>query len=278
MAYNEFKPRLWSDAILDNLDKRLVFGALANRSYEGEIRAKGNSVVINEVGDVTVNDYTGSTITYEELEDSAKLLLIDKAKYAAVTLDDIDRVQANADLMAKLSQRMGYAIADDIDQFLAKLYDQAGIVDGATNDVTDVNSANVTEVISNMAKLMDENNVPDTGRVMVAPPWFFEKLTLAKITLDTNNSGTLANGFQGRALGFDTYKSNNVQKSGTAWWAPMFFVRGMTYAMAQQILSVEPIRREDTFSDALRTLSVYGGKVIYPDALGISYVKPTAEV
>lgn len=277
MAYNTFKPQLWSDSILDNLDKRLVFGGLANKSYEGEIKAKGNSVVINEVGDVTVNNYTGADITYEELDDATKLLLIDQAKYAAVTLDDIDRVQANADLFAKLSQRMGYAIADNIDQFLAALYADAGIVDGATDSVTEVTSSNVIATISNMAKLMDQNNAPDEGRAMVAPPWLFEKLTLAKVEKDTSNAEAMTNGFQGRILGFDAYKSNNVQYSGTTWWAPMFFVKGMSYAMAQQILSVEPIRREDTFSDALRTLSVYGGKVIYPDTLAISYVKPGSE-
>jgi hypothetical protein len=129
-----------------------------------------------------------------------------------------------------------------------------------------------------MGKLMDENNAPDNGRCFVAPPWFFEKLTLAKVNKDTSNAETMANGFQGRILGFNAYKSNNVQNSGTAWYAPMFFVDGMSFAMAQQILSVEPIRRENTFSDALRTLSVYGGKVIYPDTLGVSYVKPGSEV
>jgi hypothetical protein len=277
MAFTEFKPRLWADNILENLDKKLVFGNLANRSYEGEIKAKGNSVVINEIGEVTVNNYDGSEINYEELPDAAKLLLIDRAKYAAITIDDIDRVQANADLMAKFTKRMGYAIADEIDQYLATLRTEAGIIEGATDTVTEINSENITAQISNMAKLMDEENVPDIGRVLVAPPWFFEKITLAKIDKETSNAATLANGFQGRILGFDAYKSNNVASSGTTWYAPMFFVEDMTYSLAQQILSVEPLRREDTFADALRTLSVYGAKVLYPDTLGVLYCKPIAE-
>ena len=42
MAYDEFKPQLWSDMILDNLDKAQVFGNLANRSFEGQIKGMGN--------------------------------------------------------------------------------------------------------------------------------------------------------------------------------------------------------------------------------------------
>ena len=55
---------------------------------------------------------------------------INKSVYAGVTLDDVDATQSNVELMNKLSQRMGYAISDDIDQYLAGLHTEAGITVG----------------------------------------------------------------------------------------------------------------------------------------------------
>ena len=44
MAYDNFKPQLWNDSILENLDNSLVFGALANKDLKGEIKGYGSSV------------------------------------------------------------------------------------------------------------------------------------------------------------------------------------------------------------------------------------------
>ena len=37
MSYNNFKPEVWTELTNRNLNKNLVFGALANRKYEGKI-------------------------------------------------------------------------------------------------------------------------------------------------------------------------------------------------------------------------------------------------
>jgi len=112
---------------------------------------------------------------------------------------------------------------------------------------------------------------------MVLPPWLVEKLVLAKIIRDTDNSATMTNGYLGNYLGFEMYMSNNVVASGTNYWLPMFFVKGYTIAHAQQILKVEALRSETSFADKLRTLSVYGAKVLYPNTLGRIYCKPKVE-
>ena len=61
-------PVVYAPNLLIPLRNSLVFGGLANRDYEGEIRSYGDSVKIREIGTVTVNDYskftnTGSTST-----------------------------------------------------------------------------------------------------------------------------------------------------------------------------------------------------------------------
>jgi len=276
MAYDEFKPQLWSDMILDNLDKAQVFGNLANRSFEGQIKGMGTSVKINEVGEVTTYPYSG-TVNYEELNDSDKVLQIDQSVYAGVTLDDVDATQSNVELMNKLSQRMAYAISDNIDQYLAGLHTEAGITVGSTSSVKEIDSTVAISTITGIGRQMDEKNAPRAGRVMVLPPWLVEKLVLAKIIRDTDNSATMTNGYLGNYLGFEMYMSNNVVASGTSYWLPMFFVKDYTIAHAQQILKVEALRSETSFADKLRTLSVYGAKVLYPNTLGRIYCKAKAE-
>lgn len=276
MAYDEFKPQLWSDIILDNLDKAQVFGNLANRSFEGQIKGMGTSVKINEVGEVTTAPYSG-TVNYEELNDSDKVLQINQSVYAGVTLDDVDATQSNVELMNKLSQRMAYAISDNIDQYLAGLHAEAGITVGGTSSVKEIDSTVAISTITGIGRQMDEKNAPRAGRVMVLPPWFVEKLVLAKIIRDTDNSATMTNGYLGKYLGFEMYMSNNVVASGTSYWLPMFFVKDYTIAHAQQILKVEALRSETSFADKLRTLSVYGAKVLYPNTLGRIYCKAKAE-
>ena len=277
MAYDNFKPTMWADSILENLDNAHVFGALANKEYEGTISGAGSSVKISEVGNVSVTAYAG-TVNYEELDDASKELLIDKKAYAAVSIDDVDNVQSKPKLLSKLSERMAYGMANYIDADIASLYSSAGItVTGNTGSPTNVTSATTISLFSGANRELDEANAPQEGRVAVIPPWLKEKMVLAKIIRDTDNSATVTNGFVGRFLGFDVYVSNNVSHSGTTWYAPMFFIRDMTIGFASQLNKVEALRAETSFEDKLRALTIYGRKVLYPATLAVAYIASAAE-
>jgi len=277
MAYDNFKPTMWADSILENLDNAHVFGALANKEYEGTISGAGSSVKISEVGNVSVTAYAG-TVNYEELDDASKELLIDKKAYAAVSIDDVDNVQSKPKLLSKLSERMAYGMANYIDADIASLYSSAGItVTGTTGSPTNVTSATTISLFSGAGRELDEANAPQEGRVAVIPPWLKEKMILAKIIRDTDNSATVTNGFVGRFLGFDVYVSNNVSHSGTTWYAPMFFIRDMTIGFVSQLNKVEALRAESSFEDKMRALTIYGRKVLYPATLAVAYVASAAE-
>jgi len=277
MAYDNFKPTMWADSILENLDNAHVFGALANKEYEGTISGAGSSVKISEVGNVSVTAYAG-TVNYEELDDASKELLIDKKAYAAVSIDDVDNVQSKPKLLSKLSERMAYGMANYIDADIASLYSSAGItVTGTTGSPTNVTSATTISLFSGAGRELDEANAPQEGRVAVIPPWLKEKMILAKIIRDTDNSATVTNGFVGRFLGFDVYVSNNVSHSGTTWYAPMFFIRDMTIGFVSQLNKVEALRAESSFEDKMRALTIYGRKVLYPATLAVAYIASAGE-
>lgn len=278
MAYEAFKAERWSDGILENLDKKLVFGALANREYEADQTVKyGSSIVISEVGNVAVSDYAG-TVNYEELDDASKTIKINQRSYAGVSVDDADAIQANPALKSKLMGRIAYGMANKLDTFMASLYSEAGLtVTGTSSVPVSVTSANIISLFTGANRELDEADVPTEGRVAVISPWIKEKMILAKILKDTDNTRTIENGYVGNYLGFEIYVSNNTPHSGTTWTAPMFFIKGMTLAFVSQLDKIETLRDKDSFGDYMRALDVYGGKVLYPATLAIAYVSQGAE-
>lgn len=61
MAITSFIPAIWSARLLAHLDNAHVATRFVNRDYEGEIKNAGDTVKINQVGAVTIKDYTKNT-------------------------------------------------------------------------------------------------------------------------------------------------------------------------------------------------------------------------
>jgi len=259
MALANFKPTIWRARLLANLHKSHVFANVANREYEGEIRAFGDTVKISSIGAVSVSDYTqGSSISYEDLADASTKLLIDQQKYFAFKVEDIDSAQANTNHMDEAMREASYSLADASDSYLAGLYTDAGITvtEGAfdKDDVYD----ELTEV---KEKLFEKNVPADMPLWLVVEPSVYKHMLRAEIATSTDNISTLGQGAVMHTLGFDVYVSNNLTENHS--------VAG-TYrsiAFAEQILDTEALRLEDYFADAVRGLYVYGGKVIRNDEL-----------
>ena len=112
MSVAKFIPTIWSARLLEHLDKAHVYAALVNRDYEGEIKNFGDKVKINQIGDITIKDYTkGSDIDDpEELTGSDQELVIDQAKYFNFSIDDVDNAQTNPKLMDEAMQRAAYGM------------------------------------------------------------------------------------------------------------------------------------------------------------------------
>ena len=94
MATNHFIPQVWSAKILEALDKELVYAELFNTDYEGEITEAGDTVHIEQVGDVTIKDFAcGDDI---EAPDDVKVedltLEINQTKYFNISVCDVNEV------------------------------------------------------------------------------------------------------------------------------------------------------------------------------------------
>ena len=284
MSVNSFIPLIWSDQILDTLEKTMVFGNLCNRDYEGEIRGLGDSVRINEIGDISINAYAKNSttnLTVQELTDAGQTLTITRARYFAFKLDSVDDAQTKPKLLEKATQRAAYNMKDDVDTWIGQTLSSGGFFIGTDSTqlgstVTElsVTSTLVLNAISWAARIHDRNNVPTNGRWMVVSPEIKFDMVLAKIIADTNNSdairtGNISNGPVGSFYGYDIYVSNNVARLGAASSQHLcIFGHDMGVTFAQQLAEMEAWRlTNEGFGDAVKGLNLYGMKVTRPAAI-----------
>ena len=270
MAFHNFIPEVWSARLLEHLDKVHVYAGLMNRDYEGDIRAFGDTVHINQIGSITINDYTGADIDDPEELDSKQMdLVIDQAKYFNFQIRDIDNVQSNPKLVDAAMQRASYGINDVVDNYLADL-----LLNGAEADnsitASNLTSENAYDYLVDLGVVLNENNVPMLGRWVVIPPWFHGLLLKDNRFVGNGtgaNQAVLQGGWVGDAAGFHIHLSNNVPKSDG-----VFSVIAGTNAVgsyAEQLVELEAFRLEKNFSDAVKGLHIYGAKVTQPDALAV---------
>lgn len=275
MSFANFIPTIWSARLLANLDKNLVALQFVNRDYEGEIKAFGDTVKINQVGNITIKDYDGSDIDNpEELDSTQQDLKIDQAKYFNFAVKDIDKAQANVNLLNESMKRAAYAMADVVDQDIFKVMSEgAGVKQGTASNPIEIDVKNAYDTLVDLGVLLDEKNVPISGRKIALPHWYLG--LLAKDPRFTKDMNILANGVVegGRVGRFSLLASNNL-KTGAG--GIVHVPAGLTDAtsFANQVVETEAYRPEKNFSDAMKGLNVWGRKVIQKDALANFIIKP----
>jgi len=267
-----FIPEIWSGLMLSSLKKSLVFAgpAVVNRNYEGEINNQGDTVRVRSVSRPTISTYTkgSTTITPEQLTDAQRSLVIDQSKYFAFEVDDIDAAQSPGGELDEGLMEAVYGLRDVADQYVAGLYTGAQ----AANQIGTVSVTSADLAYTQLRKLkvvLDEADVPDEGRYAVVPPWYHGLLLENNKFVDASAYGStrpIINGEVGEALGFRILKSNNCVNVTGDDWAVQAGVPG-AIAYAEQINKVESYRPQDSFSDALKGLHLYGAKVMRPNAI-----------
>ncbi|ERT58345.1 MULTISPECIES: phage capsid protein [Megasphaera] len=282
MAISTFIPTIWEARLLAHLDKALVYGNLCNRDYEGDISQAGDTVKINQIGDIAVRDYKkAEDITLDDVDGTPTTLKIDQQKYFGFKVDDVDAAQANVNLIDGAMQRASYAVRDVVDQYIAAFHKQAGVTDGLGSDTKPLaltTAAQAYEALVDMKGALDDQNVRADGRFVVVPSWFYglmlkDNRFVAAGTAKTD--AVLTNGFIGTAAGFSIYQSNNVPNTAKAKYK---ILAGTTQAIsyASQIAKTEAFRPEKSFCDAVKGLFVYGAQVVQPKALACMTANPTA--
>ncbi|MFG3136122.1 P22 phage major capsid protein family protein [Streptomyces sp. NPDC048211] len=284
MSVANFKPEIWSAMLLDALRNSLVYAQpqLVNSDYEGEIANYGQSVHITTIGDPTVSDYDPNvSLNYEDIETAGVDLIIDRKKFFAFKLDDVDKAQARVNPMTKMAQNSAYKMRDAADSYVANLYtgvataNTVGSTGAPVNTFTTPTDAYNKVLIPLRAKL-NRASAPTEGRYAVITPELEASLLQDDRFVRADASGSsegLRNGYIGRAAGFDILMSNNAPNpTGDTQVIQAGYPGAITYA--DQILETEALRLQDTIADAIRGLHVYGAKLLRPTGIAVAFIDP----
>ena len=293
-----FLPKIYSKKVLNFFRKASVVEAITNTDYAGEISAFGDSVRIIKEPVISVSDYTrGSDTTATKLTDQELTLVVDSAKAFKFIVDDIETNMSHVNFKEVATSSAAYALRDSYDAaVIASMFSGVstsspdhvlgadasaatqtmGQHQGGSNSIdltgSDGTGTDPLDVMAFMAKLLDEQSVPEEGRWFVAPPSFYNELSQSGsklLSVDFNaGQGSIRNGLvsSGKLRGFDMYKSNNVAATSTATGKILAGHISST-ATAQTIISTEVLRDPSSFGDIVRGLHVYGAKVLRPEAL-----------
>ena len=273
-------PTIFSKKVLKFFRRASVAEDITNTDYFGEIANMGDTVRIIKEPTLTISDYfRGTKVIPQDLDDAEDTLTVDQAKYFAFKVDDIEAKQSHINWESLATGSAAYSLKDAYDTaillYMSGQVPSAGDY-GTTGTPIDVGFAagevSPLNFMTRLSRLLDDNDVPEENRFFVAKPIFWEimadensKLMGVDFTGDANSK--LRNGrvTDGLIRGFRVYKSNNSPQDTSQEVALAGHMSST--ATASQIAKTEMIRDNDSFSDVVRGLHVYGRKTLRTEAL-----------
>jgi hypothetical protein len=265
-----FIPEIWSKKMLKKFYSSTVLTEVTNTDYEGEISGQGSKVIIRIKPTVNIGDYTvNGTINYQDLQDNKTEFTIDKAKYYAFKIDDVDKAQMDINLMNEATTDAAFQLKLHIEK---QLFGQVWMQAGTTTASQQITKLNVLDWVVDAGTKLDELNIGEEGRFLVVPPWIaamIKKSDLKDASLSGEGSSTYLKGKIGMLDRFTLYNSNNLWGGAATVGVPQQILAGTKDAItfASQFVKTENTRLQDSFGDAIRGLKVYGYKTILPQAL-----------
>lgn len=282
-----FIPTIWAGKLLEKFYDASVVPQISNTDYEGLISAQGDTVNIRTVPNVTIRNYSAGQPLQVERPDSPMVTLnIDQGRYFNLVLDDVMEIQSDINLMNTWSSDASEQLKINIDTYvLANVAVDVAAVNkgatagrlsanlnlGATGAAVQLTKANIIDKLLEMGQVLDEQNVPETGRWVVMPAWAIRLLKSSDIkdaSLTGDGTSPLRNGRVGMIDRFTLYSSNLLPRYVDTN-NPFDIIAGHKVGLtfATQITKTETLRSESTFGTLMRGLQVFGMKVVKGDSL-----------
>lgn len=289
----KFIPTLWAKKMLERFYDASVIPMISETSYLGDIKNQGDKVIINKVPDITIANYRmGDTLNVQRPAADTMELVIDQGKYWNIILDDVADAQAFTNMMVpwteNASERMKIVVDTDVLAYLVgkASADNRGSTAGLrSNDIdlgetgapVTITKANVLDYIVDLGSVLDEQNIPESGRKIVIPTWMagmLKKSDLKDASLTGDGTSVLRNGRIGTIDRFELYTSNLLPTAVDGATTPhyVFAMIPRALAFASQLTKTETIRAESTFGTLMRGLMVYGRGVVLDTAIAEGYV------
>ena len=301
-----FAPSIFSQKVLKFFRRASVAEDITNTDYTGEIENFGDTVNIIKEPTLTVSAYQrGSVVNPQDLADDQVTMTVDQANAFAFKIDDIEERHSHVNFEALATSSGAFALKRKFDaNILQAMSDGAGIAGaddaslsgGLTTTNTALGTASAPINVETddaginlmllMARVLDDQSIPEENRWFVAPPIFYEKMfqagnKMAEVQVTGDASSNLRNGLAtpGTLAGFRCYKStalnstagtDQVTLSGVATDASENVIMAghiSSTSTASHIAKTEVVRSTESFSDVVRGLHVFGRKVLRPESI-----------
>lgn len=295
-----FIPTLWSGKLAQKFYAATVFGEIANTDWQGDITGMGDTVIINTIPTITINNYSiGQNLAYEIPSPNTISLTITEGKYFGVNVNNVLELQSKPKLMDVFTNdaAMQMKIAIDVDVLSGTFNGgdasnkgaTAGAISGSFNLGTNTSpvtltAANILQNVTALSSVLDENNVPETDRWILITPverQILMQSNLAQAQFMGDQSSVLRNGKIGMIDRFTVYVSNLLPKAaagqnydgtaavGAAKRHAIMAGHKSAITFASQIARVESLQNPNDFGTLIRGLNVYGYQVVQPKGLAL---------
>ncbi|SUY33284.1 Uncharacterised protein [Clostridium perfringens] len=253
MAIDSFKKVLWEAAVISEFRKTSVADLISTRP----VKTDGTKVVFNKLKTSDVKDYTGS-VDWGEVATEPVELLFDKKKYWAVTMEDLDEVQSQKDLMVDIvtDETAKIREVEDTD-FLATASKGAKSL---VKTPVALNAKNVYDSIVDLGTALSKSKAPKKDRYVVVNAEVLG--LLAKDDRFTRNPSVLENGIvEGQLINTMQVVQCEELPTGT-----ILAMHKSAIGFGRCFEKVEAMRLQNAFADGVRGLDNYGSVVLRPEA------------
>jgi len=276
-----------------------IYGDISTTEYTGELNSFGDQITFWREPEILIRDYEkGGPITHDTIDSEPVTMVIDQAKDFSIEISQIDEKQIeNWPAWREAFLRRGaYNLATSIDsallasEFTSVDANNAGTTAGikshsynlgVTGAPAPITSSNVTQYLTYLHGVLDEQCAPREGRYIVIPPVMHTVLLnsdLRAAYLTGMDTSPLINGkLPPQVAGFNVYVSNFVPMvfdvgAGANCWEIVAGVK-MATAFAAQIDRTREIEGPDSWNRYYQGLAVFGFKVLYPKGVAALYAK-----
>lgn len=288
-------PILFAGKTLEKFYAKSLVTQISNTDYVGEVKNVGDRVIIRTVPNITIRNYKkGQNIVLEYPESPSVEFTINKAKYYAFAMDDIDIKETDLNWLDKFADDAAQQLKIVYDtEVLGSIYTQvsthnkgatAGKLSqninlGASGAPRVVSAANILDAIVDCNQVLSEQNIPEESRYIIFPPEIIsliKKSELRNASITGDDTGVVRTGKIGEIDNTEIYVSNllsRVSSGGDAGTWNCIFGHKSALVFVAQLTKNEKYRPQNTFAEAMKGLVVYDFKVIQPIALGHLYIK-----
>ena len=259
-----------ASALMQPLRQTWAFAqeGVTNSDFEGEIKGKGDEVVVTNLGRPTIRKYDESEdMVVEDLEFGDRKFKIDQGDYFNFKIPLVSSVQSGLDVKPEAVQEAAEGMAEQVDTYIGKLMKDGVRKQNQVGKLPlDIDSKDSFSALVSLRKKLNATHTPKTDRfVMVGPEMEAALLHDDRLHKAVNNSNLL-NGEIGRLLGFRIISAPTVPT--VAGREVVIAGHPMATAFGYQITEVaESSMLPYRFARAITGLQVYGGSVIRPEAL-----------